>query len=306
MRSMLYFMFPLTLVGAAGALAACRDAAATTATAATCGQYPIAVRPSDGAQAAARSDLAAMSPGASMTWNASTGTLSTVVQLATPLPGCSDGHDVHAEVLHALTAHPALFQIDASEWSAPPPYDCRFLGDDELMSVGRARLAARPVARDVLGYTVKRIDGTVHLTAVSGTYLPVVGGAVGDTMAACNTLTASAATATARATALHASVYSQCQRTGTVAYTPRANDGFSFAPAERWSWDDGGNQVLLTGQRTLRVTVNPANYTPELLASAARCPTPDGNAFTVGFDITFDVHSGAILDVKPGLDCNVC
>jgi len=64
--------------------------------------------------------------------------------------------------------------------------------------------------------------------------------------------------------------------------------------------------VVLTGQRVLRVTVNRANYTSQLTASDARCPTADGRGFTVGFDITFDVHTGAIVYVKPGLDCVVC
>jgi hypothetical protein len=38
------------------------------------------------------------------------------------------------------------------------------------------------------------------------------------------------------------------------------------------------------------------------------CPAPDGDGdqSVIGFDITFDVHTGAILNVKPGLDCVVC
>lgn len=62
----------------------------------------------------------------------------------------------------------------------------------------------------------------------------------------------------------------------------------------------------MTGQRTLRVTVNPANYTSALMSSSARCPGPGGNGSTIGFDITFDVHTGAVISVKPGLDCVVC
>jgi hypothetical protein len=75
---------------------------------------------------------------------------------------------------------------------------------------------------------------------------------------------------------------------------------------EAWSWEEGAGQVLMTGQRTLRVTVDPANYTRELMSSDARCPVGDGNDFVIGFDVTFDVHTGAILGVKPGLDCVVC
>ena len=172
----------------------------------------------------------------------------------------------------------------------------------------RQHLAGSLVQRDVFAYRLRRINGVVQLAAVNGTYLPVLESATGDRMAACNTLTSSAATATARGTPLSATVYSQCSRTGTVTYTPRANDHFSFVSGAAWSWQEDSGRVLLTGERTLRVVVDAANYNAALLASDARCPVPDGGGsqFTVGFDIAFDVYSGAILHVKPGLDCSVC
>lgn len=294
------------VLGLLAPLAACRDASATTTTNATrCTQYPIPWRPADGTEAAAQSELASMSPGASMTWNADTGTLTSVLQLAMPLRGCTDGQDVGAQVFDALAAHPALFQLDPSEWRMPEPFDCKYV-DDATLNSGRLRLAGRPVAEDVFAYSLKRIDGVVHLTWVAGTYLPVVGAAMGDTMAACNSLTESAATATARTTPLTATVYAQCQRTGTVSYTPKANDAFGLSADEAWTWEQSTGQVLLTDQRTLRVVVDPANYTPELISSDARCPVGDGDAFDIGFDIVFDGHTGAILSVKPGLDCVVC
>ena len=108
--------------------------------------------------------------------------------------------------------------------------------------------------------------------------------------------------ALARQTPLQADTFSQCNPTGTVTYTPKANDTFAFAPAETWTWHDGTGNVLLLGQRTLRVTLDPSNYTPELLASAARCPIGDADDFTVGFD----VNTGLVLQVTPGFDCIVC
>jgi len=113
--------------------------------------------------------------------------------------------------------------------------------------------------------------------------------------------------AIARDRQLTAGVYSQCNRTGTVTYTPHANDTFSFASDPTWTWQEGSGQVELTGQRTLRVVVNPENYNASLLSSDARCPVADDSSqFTVGFDIVFDVHSGEVLSVKPGIDCTVC
>lgn len=281
-------------------------ATATSAATASCTQYPIPWQPPAGAQAAAQSELAAMAPGATMTWNASEGTLGSVVQLDTPLTGCSAGQDVNAQVAGVLAAHPALFQLDVSEWRMPPFYDCQFV-DSALLSMPRQRLAGQAEAKDVFAYWVSRVDGVVRLTGVNGTYLPVLDAATGNRMAACNTLTQASAVRRAQSTQLTATTYAQCSRTGTVRYTPRANDTLAFLGDATWSWDDAG-EVQLTGQRTLRVIVNPANYSSALLSSDARCPTPDGDGsqFTVGFDIVFDVHTGAILSVKPGLDCTVC
>jgi hypothetical protein len=249
-----------------------------------------------------------MAPGATLTWNTGTGTLTAATPLATPLPNCTAGQDVWAQVYGLMSAHPALFQLEATEWRTPEPFDCQYVGDHEILSIGRSRLAGRPLAKDVFVYSLARIKDTVQLSAVNGTYVPVAGPAVGEAMAACNTLTAADATATARKTPLPATTYAQCRRIGSVAYTPKANDAFAFAPDEVWDWEPGTGQVQLIGQRTLRVTVAPSNYTRELLASDARCPVPDGDgtAFTVGFDVVFDIHTGAIVSVKPGLDCVVC
>jgi hypothetical protein len=293
---------PILALGILASLIACRDAAAAT----TCEQYPIPWQPAEGGHATAQAELSTLSSDAKMTWNSNTGTLSSVLQLATTLRGCTDGQDVHAQVAAVLTAHPALFHFDPAEWRTPEPFDCRFLGDRATLTLGRRFLAGRPVARDIFTYSLQRVDGVVHLTSVNGTYLPIVGAPVGDTMAACNSLTESAAITTTRNTALRANVFSQCQPTGTVMYTPRANDTFGFAATESWTWQEDIGRSLLTGERTLRVIVNPANYTPQLLSSDARCPTPDGDGFTVGFDVVLDVHSGAIVSVKPGLDCVVC
>jgi len=275
-----------------------------------CEQYPIPWRPAASARESAQSELARLSPGASMTWNPSTGTLTSALSLALPLPDCTDGQDVIAQVYGVLAAHPALFQLDMSEWRVPEPFDCKYVGNDELLNVGRIRLAGRPVAQDVFAYSLKRINGVIHLTGVNGTYLPIIDAAMGETMVACNSLTEPAATATARSTPLRATVLSNCSRTGTVMYTPHANDTFRLSPDEAWTWEDASGQALLTGERTLRVIVNPANYTSDLTSSDARCPADgadgDDNAFTVGFDIAFDAHTGAILSVKPGLGCFVC
>jgi len=298
-------MVALLTLGVLGSLAACRDG---TVVPPHCEQYPIPRQPADGARAAAQAELASLSPGATMTWNVDTGTLTSIWQLALPLPGCTDGHDVGAQVSAALAAHPPLFQLALAEWQAPAPFDCKFLGEQTTITLGRRLLAGRPVAKDVFVYSLDRIDGVAQLTTVNGTYLPPLDAAIGKTMAACNSLTEAAATAAARHTPLQATVFSRCAPMGTVFYTPKSNDVFQVSPDEEWTWADDPGQVLLTGQRTLRVIVDPANHTPDLLSSDANCPAPGGagDDFVIGFDITFDVHTGEILHVKPGLDCIVC
>jgi hypothetical protein len=288
--------------GLLASLAACSNAKAAKP---SCELYPISWQPAHGAQAAAQAELATLSPGAKMTWNGNTGTLRSVSQLGIPLPGCTDGHGVSEQVLAALTAHPALFQLDLTEWSKPEHSDCKNVHDAELVSLRRHRLAGQPVSHDVFTYRVKRIDGVVQLIGVSGFYLPTLGPKVGETMAACDSLTEAAATATARKTPLEATIFSRCVRTGSITYIPRANDGFSFSSAE-WIWNEDTDQVILTGQRILRVTVDPANYTPGLISSDASCPAGNGDGIVIGFDIGFDIHSRAITGIRPGLGCITC
>lgn len=247
-----------------------------------------------------------MSPGAELSWNANTGTLTVVSLLAIPLDSCTDGQDANAQVAGVLAAHPVLFHIDLAEWQSLPPYDCRNV-DDATLTMARQSLARWGVTRDIFAYWLRRVNGGVELSAVNGFYLPTGDGAIGDRMSACNTLTESMATTRARSAQLTARVYSQCRRVGTVTYTPRSNDTIGFVSDPTWTWEEGSGQVQLNGERTLRVIVNPANYSSDLLSSAARCPaTDDPSQFTVGFDIVFDVHTGAIVSVKPGIDCTVC
>lgn len=278
------------------------------AAAPSCPQYPIPWQPAEGARTAAQADLTRLSPGASLTWNAATGTLASTTQLSVPLPACTDGQDAIAQVNNVLGAHPALFQLDLDEWRRPGPYDCKLVNDPVTFSIGRARLAGHPDLQDLIGFALQRIDGVVQLTGVYGTYLPVAGTSTSDAMAACSTLTIAAATTTARSTPLHAATFSQCRPTGALQYTLADNDSLRFADEDEWGWENDGGQVALTGQRTLQIVVNPANYTPELLSSNARCPVDGGagDQFTIGFEITFDVHTGAVVNIKPGLGCFVC
>jgi hypothetical protein len=273
-----------------------------------CTEYPIPIVPSADGEANARAEVSTLSQQANLTWNANTGTISSILGLNLPLPGCVAGVDVASQVFPVLATHAATFNLDLSEWpTTPEPFDCQF-ADGALVSMGRRTLAWRPFARDIFAYALANIGGVMTLTNVFGTYVPPAPPGLGDAMASCNTLTQPHAIDLALQTQLSASTFELCSPTGTVHYTPQANDGFAFSADETWTWDESEGKVLLVGQRTLRVTLDPSNYTPELLGSAARCPVadPDSDDFTVGFDITFDVQTGAVLSFTPGLDCTVC
>jgi len=288
-----------------GSLIAVTQDRSAEAEALRCESYPIRAQPAAGAQAGAQAELSSLSPAASLTWNGDTGTLTAASQLAIPLTGCVDGADVWTEVVRVLAAHPVLFQLDPSEWRIPEFFNCRFLDGFTILNMGRRSLAGRPVAKDVVAVTLRRIGGVIQLLAVNGTYLPIVGATTGEEMATCTNLTEPAAIASARAAALRTSVFDRCRRLGAVTYTPKPGDTFELFP-EAWTWDEETGRVALSGQRILRVTLDRANWSAELKVSGAVCPTQDGSDSTIGFDITFDVHTGAILNVKPGLDCVVC
>jgi hypothetical protein len=272
-----------------------------------CEQYPIPVQAAPGAQESVQAALTALAPTATMTWRDNTATFSSITGLDLPLPGCIAGEDVTTQVFAALAAHPAVFQMDLTEWPTQEFFNCQF-ADGAFVSIGRHRLAGHSFAFDIFAYGLASIDGVMTMTNVFGTYLPVAPAGISEAMDSCTQLTASAAETTARATALQAATFELCAPTGSISYTPRANDRFELLADESWAWEEGTGQVLLRGQRTLRVTLDPSNYTPELMSSSARCPVtdPTSDAFTIGFDISFDLHTGEILIVKPGLDCIVC
>jgi hypothetical protein len=275
-----------------------------------CDEWPIVLTPAAGAQAAAEAELATLSPGTSLSWNANAGTVSTIFQLDLPLSGCVPGADVYAQVFALLEAHPALFQLDLDEWSTPAPYGCEHVPTQiQTLGLGRERLAGHVVQRDVFSFALRRNDqDEVRLTAVVATYLPPASFDLGETMDRCSRLTAAEAEAVTRATTFTTPTFFHCTPTGSVTYVPQASDTVEFADHASWTWDEGAGHVLLTGTRTMRLTVHPDHHTQELLDSAAACPVadPESDEYTVGWTLTFDVQTGALLSITPGLDCIVC
>jgi hypothetical protein len=275
---------------------------------AVCAAYPVPVPVGGSTEAAALADLATLSGTGQLTWSAQRGTLSTIFQLGVTLPACVDGADANAVVRDVLAAHPTLFQLDFSEWHLPEPFNCQFVGAFDTITMGRTLLGGHPVARDIFAYTLRREGDVVSLASTIATYLPPVSSEVADAMASCDHLDAAQATATVQARTLSATIFDQCAPTGTLEYQPDDDDTYELRDDKAWLWDETESGVFLTGTQTLRVTLDHSNYTPELNSSDARCPVLDGpgDEFTIGFDVMFDIETGEVINVKPGLDCIVC
>lgn len=283
---------------------------ATIAATTVCAAYPVPWVADTEAESAARAELAGLDGDGSLTWAADRGTPQSV-SLDVPLR-CVGRADVVAAVRGFLAEHPKLFHFDDHDWRAASPFECRRLGAEPTsFTLARAQIGEHQVRKDILSFDVTRVRGKVRLVGVQGFYLP--GGSeasaagVDEQLAACAAQTPEAIEGVVRATSLGAIVYDQCVRQGTISYQPRPNDVVTVDQVE-WDWADGSGETQLFGTRRVRVTLDPANYTPELLSSSARCLVLDVTSedFTVGFDVFVDVNTGEVQFVVAGLDCIVC
>ncbi len=313
MPKTLFIVASLALITACAGGDSTADLAAAELAAAKpdrCDAYPIPWKPPAGARAAAASELAALSPSALLFWDDARAALTSIARLDVPLAGCRDGADASAQIRKLISAHRLLFQIEAGEWTWPDRLDCRVVTADSPidLTLSRKRIDGHPIEEDIFQVSLRRVDGIVKVSSVFGFYLPAFGPTLAPDLSRCDALTDKEAVAATAALGLEAPVYQGenfCQPSSTLRYVLRRNDDVRLKKAE-WAWGDDGSGIVLTGTRTLRVTVDPANYTPELLASGARCPVGDGNDFTVGWDVTLDLHTGEVLFIQPGLDCVVC
>lgn len=250
--------------------------------------------------AAAQADLQSFAPNANLQWNSLHGTLSLVMDLGVPLD-CST--DVWSAAWKVFGAHPALFQLEESEWATQPPFSCATVTSNEIVSTYREQLAGVGVQKDVLSLVVAPVPGGgVELRGVSGFYLPVL--APGD-LTSCPDLDDATASALLSVGPYTFSTFDKCTPTGGGSYTPQPNDVVALGP-ETWVWEDGAGGIVARKRRTATLTIDPAHWTPELMASDANCPDETGEKRVLGFVITFDPVTGEILDVKPGVGCIVC
>jgi hypothetical protein len=237
-------------------------------------------------------------------WDSHTGTLAAVENLALPLPGCVAGVDSRAQIRTLLSAHPVLFQLDVSEWDRGPVFDCGLI-DDRVhdFHMLRNRMAGHVTHQDVFAWQLRRVNGVVTLLAIFAEYLPVADPIVDDQLGACNLLTAQRAQEIIRATPLPTPLFTpQGLPRGLLLYQAQPNDHYVLDASARWHWEDplsDGHEVVF-GERGVRVTIDPANYTADLVNSGARCPNTDD--VVLQYYVIFDVRTEAILSIHTALE----
>ena len=276
-----------------------------------CDPYPILLEPSPAAQAAAEAELAIVSPGASITWNPEPGTFQTLGGLDVDLQGCSGTQNVFAALMPILANHPALFQLDLSEWV---PSIARACGDVDSSSVdvrlNRASLGGQSVVGDFLTFNaVSNGQGQVSLASVFGSYLPVASTELASEMGACQSIDETAARGIALANSYEYLVFNQCAPMSMGTYVPNALDTVEIDTEVLWTWDEVPSMGGVRLQATIagRLIIHPANITPDLIQSDTNCPVPGSATERIfGYELSFDAVTGEILAVKRGIGCTVC
>jgi len=278
--------------------------------------WPVTVTPDPTAEAAARAELQALAPLATLEWQATLGALRRISpELSFTLPDCTGDKDVSEELFKILEQSPALFQIDRTEWNSNP-LSCATVLDQRFLNVViyRSKYGSYTYTDDVFAVGAYNVNGVVVLRNFSSThYLPRPSADVLAKLAACSDKSADELTRPLRTKAFSYLKYALppadgCIPDGRDVYTAAESDTLTFDPTLQLSInEDDSGVVTFRRQQTATLLVVPENYTPALENSDANCVDLDGVSH-VGWIRTFDVVTGEILYDRDNPDptCNVC
>ncbi|AKU94899.1 hypothetical protein AKJ09_01563 [Labilithrix luteola] len=267
-------------------------------------ESPVTFKPDANAKTKATAALAALSPDATLQWSDARGTIASISDLVVS-PACTGNDDVYDKFFDYLEAHRDLFQIERSDWRAPPPLPCSAISGFQFVSIHREKLGAYEEVNDTFSVVADVKDGNVIFRNFSGFYIPsstIVGPQLGD----CADKTEAQMTPLLRAEPFAYATLNQCNIDGSFKYTPVATDKLTFAPSATMTWEEG-TELTLRRQRTATLVVSSANYTNDLLRSNANCPDDDGNP-NIGWIRTYDTVTGEIISdsLTPDPYCLVC
>ncbi len=276
--------------------------------------YPIRWPADAAAQGQAQTELDALSPEATMTWNDDRGALTSIQDLDVVFD-CDDNAPLLASVFDFLEAHPDLFQIDASEWFVDSGTSCLNVDDANptTFNTSRRDFGDWTVSRDVIAVRLYRNeDGDVAMRSVSGTYVPTLDKEVAEQIAYCidNGPNPGLLEDAMRTEPFDYVVYgggALCQASGQGQYTAVAADEVTFSDNAQISWSDAadGSTTVTIAQR-LELVLDPTSHTDELRASSAACPNPDGPGTIIGFSALLDLVTAEVENPLAGLGCIVC
>jgi hypothetical protein len=258
-------------------------------------------------EAAALAALADLSSTARPTWNDARGTFETIFEIDVPL-ACPDGAEVWDTLLPFVDSHPALLQIDRTEWLPPSSFPCHVVSStNDYARMDRRYLGPGTVAHDFVSFAIRRADGGIVLRAIIANYLPVVPASVAEPMSRCGGLTAERARASVMRDTFPYSTFMRCVPTGGGSYTSGPLDSITLDPP-RWAWTEraDGTGVEMTSEQPGTLIIDRSYWTPALEASDVNCPDESGDVRVYGFRLIFDTSTGAILSKQPGVGCIVC
>lgn len=273
---------------------------------------PFVLTPDPAAEANATAALAALAPGATLTWAPVRNTLQSINDITIELPTCTGNTNAFDLLTATLSASPALFQIDPTEWTTgvEPCSDILANGFHTLI-IRRKAYGPYPVENDVFSAVADVHNGVAILRNFSGTYIPTPSATTLAALEHCSDFPADKLPAALRATPFRYTEFAPppadaCSIVGTATYTAQSTDTLVVDPARILQWTEDTSITLLR-QGAATLTVDAANYGTMLEQSSANCVDLDG-ASHVGWVRTFNAITGAKLydHDSPDPFCTVC
>jgi hypothetical protein len=240
-------------------------------------------------------------------WNAERGTVQNVLG-AIPLPACVSGHQVQDEVLAFIGAHPTLFNVDVAEWArTEEALPCEDVTDvNRYVTFSRVRFDNHlSQSSGQLAVGVHAASGRVVVFHIDGDYTPATTSTLDAALGTCEGAPATAAEVFNQSTQTSFSYLfgTSCNLSGSGRYQPTAADTVVLQDDpifHEGRWTRLSSRPELSYLRKAWLIIDPANYTPDLLASNANCGS------SIGFELTIDAVTAQILSYVPGLGCTLC
>jgi hypothetical protein len=264
------------------------------------------------AKTAAQAELTTLAPTADMTWADVRNTLQSINGLVVELPACTGANNAFDYLSSTLSAHPALFQIDPSEWTFGNVSCSDVLSSGfHPLTIRRNKYGSYPIANDVFTAVADVQNGVVILRNFSGTYIPKPSQAVLDGLAACPDLSQDIIRRHIFETpfvyqAYQASPAPACTVEGNHTYALQSADAVTYDTSPQFDWTEDA-EITFHRQATATVVVSTGDYTPVLVNSSANCTDLDGNP-SIGWQRTYNSVTAEVLfdHATPDPFCTVC